>query len=116
MKKKFESSNASKYKKEHTKKFRTMEEALEYFESFGKVAVIQTTYEPCGMTRGASTQVYPRTWIAIFKPDHDFAGVDGTTPDDVVVIQENTPVAYPLVRLGLSALTGDPSKHGYIGR
>jgi len=119
MKKKFETANANEYKKEHTKKFASMEEALSYFQTLGKVAVVKTTYEAMvgGMPRGASTQVYPRTWIHLFANGHDFNDVfDGETPEDVIIIQENTPISYPLMRLGLSTLTGDPSKPGCIGR
>lgn len=115
--KKFEAANAYDNKKEHAKKFDSMEEALAYFETLGKVAVLETTYVTVGgLTRGASNQVYPRTWIGLFSHDHDFNGIYGTEPEDVIIIQENTPISYPLVRLGLSTLTGDPSKPGCIGR
>lgn len=119
MKKKFETANANENKKEHAKNFSSMEEALAYFETLGKVAVIQTTYEAIvgSLTRGASTQVYPRTWIHLFANDHDFNDeFYGQVPEDVIIIQENTPISYPLVRLGLSQLTGNPSKPGCIGR
>lgn len=118
MKKKFGTANANEIKKEHAKEFASMEEALAYFETLGKVAVIQTTYKIVGgMTRGASTQAYPCTWIHLFAHDHDFDDIlNGTTPEDVIIIQEDTPISYPLVRLGLSTLTGDRSKPGCIGR
>lgn len=119
MKNKFETKNANEDKKEHAKKFSSMEEALSYFATLGKVAVIKTTYETVvdGLTKGASTKVYPRTWIHLFANDHDFSDrYFGDVPEDVIIIQENTPISYPLVRLALSTLTDNPGKSGCIGR
>ena len=100
---KFESANANNQNKLHSKKFKTMADAIAYFQTLGKVVVIDTTFEAIvgSLTRGENTQVYPRTWIQLFAPDHDFSHfLDGNVPEDVVVIQENTPIAYPLFRFG----------------
>lgn len=99
MEKKFESINMHNENPEHRKKFSSMEEALAYFGKLGKVVVSGTQFDAIvgGMTRGASTQVYPRTIIQLFAPDHDFGGFDGGVPEDVIIIQENTPIASPLV-------------------
>jgi|SRR5581483_2624301 len=103
MAKKFESINMHNNNPKHSKKFSTMEDAINYFQGLGKVVVVESSFAAIvgGLTRGASTQVYPRTIIHLFAPDHNFDDtLYGDVPEDVIIIQENTPIAYPLVRLG----------------
>lgn len=102
MTKKFETINMHNENPLHRKEFDTMEEALNYFQTLGKVVVTGKSEALVdGMTKGASTQVYRRTIVSLFSPDHDFdAMIDGDCPEDVIIIQENTPIAAPLMRFG----------------
>lgn len=102
MTKKFETVNMHNENPLHRKEFDTIEGALDYLQTLGRVVVTGKSEALVdGMTKGASTQIYHRTIVSLFAPDHNFDDMlYGDCPEDVIIIQENTPIAAPLMRFG----------------
>lgn len=100
---KFETINHNTDKPEHRKGFASMEDAITYLQTPGKVAVTETYFSVDGLTQGPRTKSYLRTIVKLFSFDHDFnkdTNFDWDLPEDVIIIQDNTPIATPIVRIG----------------